>query len=100
MRRNAYSDEDIATMRTMKADGKSFAEIGQAISRDPHAVSQKWIGLMGRKGSQGARGPYKKQTKEVVVATARAPREAPHRPMIALVGTPAEVTATIRELFS
>lgn len=89
-----YTVDEAEQLQLLKADGKSWGEIAEALGRDQHAVRVKWDAL--NKKNQTTRKPY---TKKPVTGIATIQPQ-PHRPMIALVGTPAEVTATIRELFS
>lgn len=97
---NKYTDAENKTIISMKAEGKANKEIGERLSRPAQQINAKWQTLrktlspkkkLSRLTSTPKREPYPESPPE---------KTAPHRPMIALVGTPAEVTATIRELFS
>ncbi len=72
----------------MKADGKSFEEIAKHLGRNAKAVQSKLWSM------------EHSASKETHKNSLKIPKPQAPRPMIALIGPPNEVTATIRELFS
>lgn len=96
MRKNAYTEKDIARVNELRAAGKSWAEVGNAIGRSPRALYLKF-----RKEKIAKKQKRKYVLRKKVEAALATPMPSQtNKPMIALVGSPSEVTATIRELFS
>lgn len=94
MRPNAYTDAEISKVREMRMAGKSWREVAAAIGRKEKAVYSKFFSL-------GETQPKKPQTfKKKITKKIVASIPAPTRPMVAFIGTPQEITASIRELFS
>jgi hypothetical protein len=98
--RRLYTPDEEDKVVSMKKGGADFKEIGKELGRDPEALRAKWYALRAKgktkksklKKEKIIRRPYK--SAEAIITPQAV------RPMIALVGTPQEVTATIRELFS
>lgn len=103
-----YSVEEIEQLYALKKSGKTWDEIGEIMRRSSKSLSLKYsklrhghhkmpaaVNLTKLGGVKTFKRKYNKRQPEVATIVAK-----PHRPMIALVGEPNEVTATIKELFS
>lgn len=85
-----YTPQDEEKLMALKKGGKSFHEISKVLGREAPGLRSKWYAL----NHEAKKANRKKLPK---IPKFEVPRQ---RPMIALVGNPSEVTATIRELFS
>lgn len=100
----AYTESDINKIQEMKASGKhTWGDIAKAIGRSEKSVTQKYYNTKREVAAANVevkekRKYAKRKDKQVpAVAVAAAPTT---KPMIAFVGTPAEITAAIHGLFS
>lgn len=95
MRSSVVTDQDVATMRDMRAKNIGWTEIEKTIGKPLKTIQQKFYSFNKVEATVKRKHILKKKKVEVDVMQPVA-----QKPMIALVGTPSEVTATIKELFS
>lgn len=106
-----YTDEDNARIREMRAHGETITAIAKEFGRTPGAMTAKIQYLEAKdKGLSSGdalkaskkRGPKPRKVREFQpeVDLHHKHQLSPKRPMIALVGEPAEIVNTLRELFS
>jgi DNA-binding CsgD family transcriptional regulator len=99
-----YTEEMKEKILQMRADGKTYKQIGDHFNRSPNAIGAFVYHLTTR--SKLKKKAEKKAQKNVSVThkilnheNLELPRSQ-SRPMLAIVGDRAEVSKTIRELFS
>lgn len=95
-----YTEAEIELIKQMRKEKKTWREISEKTGRNETGLYSKFYQLKKEKSAVKRKYILRKNTPakvEAVVAAVQAPST---RPMIALVGTPHEVTTTIRELFS
>lgn len=96
MLRERFTEEQEETIRSMRADNRSFPEIAEKVGRSVKSCSMKWANMRTRdKTKPVVRKLEKRQA--LVESNTHAPAQ---RPMVAFIGTPSEITKSIRELFS
>jgi hypothetical protein len=89
------TDEEIKTIVKLKKAGKTYKQIEDETNIPPHKTMYyvyKAIHGVHPRAKVKLKKPEKVMTENIVIPVSK--------PMIALVGTPAEITATIKELFS
>jgi hypothetical protein len=95
-----YTDAEVKRVFDLRDQGKTWSEIATAVGRGEKALYSKFAKI--RRDEQ--KNPVAtKTTKRKYIRTAAVispTGTTQYRPMIALVGSPSEVTTTIRELFS
>jgi hypothetical protein len=98
----AYTEAEIAKMKSMNKAGVSWPDIAKELNRSPKSLYIKFRTLKAENKNPAAVKIKRRKRRlapelESVIAQAK---PLPGRPMIALVGSASEVTETIRELFS
>lgn len=89
-----WDDEATKELLELREAGYSYKEIGERLGRSAGAINQKLNEIQGRKKEGQPKRKYtKRKSVEHVAIT-------PTRPMVAFVGTHAEITSAIKELFS
>jgi len=86
----AWTNSDVTTLHQMKDAGSTNLDIANRLKRTEVSVGAKYNKLN--------RDARKKPKTYRIPKTVVTPQS--YRPMMALVGSPSEVTQTIRELFS
>ena len=91
-----YTDKEILDIQEMRKAGKSWPFIAKAVDRNPKAIYAKFSKTV-KAAQRKAREPLgrRRQPSEVKVEVSPATR-----PMVAFIGSPSEITQSIRELFS
>jgi len=93
--RQPYTAADIKRGQELREQGKPWKEIARLMGRNEKALYSKFAKVRRARAETPVKRTYKK--KEIVMSPTGITT---YRPMIALVGSPSEVTTTIRELFS
>jgi len=94
--RMPYTDSDVKRVLELRDKGTPWKEIAEIVNRNEKALYSKFAKM--RREERRQKLPKSKTIAKQVKIQAHIPEHT--RPMIALVGSPSEVTATIRELFS
>jgi hypothetical protein len=92
IRSKKLTDQDIDLVKTMRAKGEPWSVIARHFGRNQKAFYSNMVRL-NLTGTQKSPKQVKRKVTEIIPSLP----QASHRPMIALVGTPQEVTQTIRE---
>lgn len=89
-------DEDSLRLIKMRLDGATWDQISTEFGKTKKAVQQIYYNRK-RPNKKAKPGPKKKL---IVASNIGAPVAPVTKPMIALIGTPTEVTTAIKEMFS
>lgn len=92
--RQSYTEAEIQKVKDLRKQGKSWNEVATEIGRHPKAVYAKFHAM------KNTRGRPKKVAAVIPASEVHHSPPPPQRPMVAFIGTPEEITKSIRELFS
>ena len=93
-----YSEKEVSNVLDMRKRGMIWKEIAKSVGRNEKALYSKFAKM--RRGEQKNPIVEKRKYTKSNIAKISPTGVTQYRPMIALVGSPSEVTTTIRELFS